>query len=278
MVKSQRRHRIANVASYVLLFAASIFVLTPLLWIALTSFKTMQNIAVYPPRWIPNPFTVENYFFPTLRMFRYLWNSLYVSVLTILATLSIGAHAGYAAARYRFPGRNAFLFMILSTVMIPGIAVLVPYYLIAVKLGLLDTHVALIIVYTSWQVPAITWILRAFFETVPRELTEAAMVDGCSPWGAFYKVVLPSARPGLAASAILVFVYVWNEFLIAYTLTLSSEKRMLTTGLYSAITTLGINWGALTAGVTLSLVPVVLVFLFLQKHFIQGLTAGATKG
>ena len=124
----------------------------------------------------------------------------------------------------------------------------------------------------------IVWIIKAFFEGVPREMEEAALIDGCSRWQAFYRISLPLAQPGLAASAILVFVYVWNEFLISYALTISTDTRMVTTGIYFSLKNFGINWGALTAGVTISLVPIIVFFLLLEKRFVQGLTAGATMG
>jgi multiple sugar transport system permease protein len=127
-------------------------------------------------------------------------------------------------------------------------------------------------------VPTMMWFLKGFFEAVPRELDEAALIDGCSRWTAFYRVILPLAKPGLAAAGLLTFIFVWNDFLIAFTLTISNSRRMLAVGLYQYISQYGVDWANLMAAVILALVPVVVLFIVLQKHFISGLTAGATKG
>jgi len=205
-------------------------------------------------------------------------NRMILAGSTIAIVLVIGAHAGYAAARFSFRGKNALLFLLLATVMVPGIVTLIPVYLIAVRLGLHDTFIALILVFSAWQTPTVVWLLRAFFENIPRELDEVALIDGCSRLGAFYRIVLPLAQPGLAAAAILVFVWVWNEFIIALNLTASHARRPLTVGLYFFVGETGIQWGSMAAAAVLALVPAVVLFAALQRRFIEGLTAGATKG
>jgi ABC-type glycerol-3-phosphate transport system permease component len=205
-------------------------------------------------------------------------NAAVLAIGTSFLVLTVGIHAGYAAARFQFRGKNALLFVLLSTVMVPGIVTLIPLYFLAVKLGLHDTYTVLILAYASWQTPTVVWILRAFFENIPREIEESALIDGCSRLGAFYRIVLPLSQPGLASAAIIVSVWVWNEFIMALNLTSSDAIRPLTVGLFFFIGESGIEWGKMAAGASGALVPVIVLFLFLQRRFIQGLTAGASKG
>ncbi|MCI0528762.1 MAG: carbohydrate ABC transporter permease, partial [Nitrospira sp.] len=144
--------------------------------------------------------------------------------------------------------------------------------------GLLDTYWALILVYTAWQIPTVLWLMRGFFEAIPRELEEAALIDGCSRFQAFYRIIWPLTRPGLAAAAVIVFVNIWNEFIIALTLTTSDDKRLIPVGLYYYIGAYGIEWGKLMAAVCIALLPIIVLFVFLQRSFIKGLSSGSIKG
>lgn len=274
-------HRLLDrVATYGVLSVASLFAILPILWAVLTSIKEEGSILLFPPQWIPDPVTFENYSLVIRgsNMPRYFLNSLLVTLATILVSLIVSSHGGYAAARFSFRGKNSLLFLILLTVMIPGIAVLVPLYLLATRVGLHDTYWVLILVYSAWQVPMVLWLMRGFFETIPRELDEAALLDGCSRLQAFYQVIWPLTRPGLAAAAVVVFVNVWNEFILALTLTASDHMRLIPVGLYSYIGAYGIEWGKLMAAVSIALLPVIIVFLFLQRSFIRGLSSGSIKG
>jgi multiple sugar transport system permease protein len=272
--------RLRLVGRYALLLPASIFALTPIYWAMNTSLKLESRNIGYPPQWWPNPLTLEHYANVLMQssLPRNYLNSILLALGTIILVLCLGAHAGYAAARYEFRGKNALLFLLLATVMVPGIVTLIPVYLMAVQLGLHDTKLILVLVFAAWQTPTVVWLLRAFFENIPRELDEAALIDGCSRLGAFYRVVLPLAQPGLAAAAILVFVWVWNEFIIALNLTASDATRPLTVGLFFFVSESGIQWGKMAAAASAALVPVIVLFAVLQRRFIQGLTAGATKG
>jgi ABC-type glycerol-3-phosphate transport system permease component len=265
---------------YISLVAACVFAIFPILWAVLTAFKDQGNIVSYPPKWIPEPFVLDNY---TLVMYgsnmpRYFLNSLIVCAATVVFTLVVACHGGYSAARFNFPLKNFLLFVILATVMIPGIAVLVPLYMIATQVGLHDTYWSLILIYSAWQVPTVLWLMRGFFESIPRELEEAALIDGCGHLQAFYRIIAPLTQPGLAASAVIVFVYVWNEFIIALTMTASDDMRLIPVGLYYYISAFGVEWGKLMAAVSVALLPAVVLFIVLQRRFIQGLTSGATKG
>lgn len=271
---------IRAIAKYAVLLLASSFALGPIYWIVNTSLKLERNNVSFPPQWWPNPISLQQYInvFLQSTLPRNYFNAAVLAIGSSFLVLVVGIHAGYAAARFQFRGKNALLFVLLSTVMVPGIVTLIPLYLLAVKLGLHDTYTILILVYAAWQTPTVVWILRAFFENIPRELDESALIDGCSRLGAFYRIVLPLSQPGLAAAAILVSVWVWNEFIIALNLTASDASRPLTVGLFFFIGESGIEWGKMAAGASGALVPVIVLFLFLQRRFIQGLTAGATKG
>jgi len=276
--KSWRRI-IVDAAVYGCLVAACIVVLAPIFWAASTSFKMSAEIHG-TPHWIPNTVTFKNYLDSILdpKFLRYLGNSFIVFAGALVVSVGFAVHAAYVLARRRFAGKETMLFLIWATIMIPGVSIIVPLYLLAVDIGIYDTYAVLIIVYSAWLIPSVIWLLRSFVGSVPFELEEAAQVDGCSPVKTFYVVVLPLLRPGLGAAAVLVFVTVWNDFLIGFALTLGEERRMLQVGLHSFITEGGINWGPMMAATIGSLVPAALVFGFLQRAFVQGLTAGAVKG
>ena len=275
----KRPRGLAAVGTGIVLLLAMAFALLPILWGVLTALKPGGTAATVPPRWLPEPVTLQNFHEVLVgsNLKRYLWNSAVVAAGTILATLAVAAHAGYAAARFDFRGKRQILFLILATAMIPGICILVPVYLLVVKAHLHDTYAALVLVYTAWQVPTAVWIMRGFFETIQSELEEAALIDGCSRLTAFYRIILPLTQPGMAAVAILVFIYVWNDFLIAYVLTISDDMRLIQSGLYLYVTAFGIEWSKLMAAAILALLPPMAVFMALQSRFIQGLTKGAIK-
>ena len=269
-----------NIGTYLILILAIFFALAPIYWAINTSLKPEASIVTYPPQWIPQTPTLNNYYdvITTSSMLQNYLNSFLIVAGTIIVVIVLGAHAAYASARFNFRGKNTLLFILLATIMVPGIVTLIPLYLVAVQLGLHNTYITLILVFAAWQTPTIVWLLRSFFENIPRELEDAALIDGCTRMGAFYKIVLPLAQPGLIAGSIVVFVWVWNEFLIALNLTASNAVRPLTVGLYFYVGENGIQWGDLTAAACLALLPVICLFALLQRRFIQGLTSGATKG
>lgn len=270
----------ANAATYLVLILASAFVLVPLLWGLSTSLKEPSDVFASPPRWIPPTVDLTNYTkgLLTPKFLRYIGNSLLVVAGSLVVSVALAVHAAYAVSRFRFAAKEAMLFLVWSTVMIPGVSIIVPLYLLAVDIGIYDTLFVVILAYSAWLVPTLIWLLRGFIDTIPYELEESAFVDGCGRLKAFYVVVLPLLRPGLAAASVLVFVTIWNDFLLAFSLTLRDENRLLQVGLYSFVTELGIEWGPLMAATIGSTVPVVIAFALLQRSFIQGLTGGAVKG
>lgn len=280
-VKSRARAKrtLARAANYGLLVVACIVVLSPIMWAASTSLKTAQEIHGSPV-WIPKAVTFQNYVQSILhpKFIGYLFNSLLVFAGALIVSVGLAAHASYAVARRAFPGKSLLLFLVWATIMIPGVSIIVPVYLLTVDLGIYDTYFALIIVYSASLIPALIWLLRGFVLSLPVEVEEAAQVDGCSPLKIFYVIVLPLMRPGLGAAAVLVFVTIWNDFLIGFALTVGEERRMLQVGLHSFVTEGGINWGPMMAATVGSLVPAGLIFVLLQRAFVQGVTAGAVKG
>ena len=276
-----RRRRYAfRIVQHVVLIAASVLAMVPIFWGLVTSLKEDAKVFSYPPEWIPNPITFEHYHTVLFdsNLPRFFFNSAFVALVTIVVTVAVAAHAAYAAARLKYRGKAPLLFIVLATSMIPGISILTPLYLIAVKTGLHDTYVALILVYSAWQIPTAIWLLRGFIESVPAELEEAAMIDGCSRLQAFYRIVVPALQPGLAAAAIIVFVSVWNDFLICSALTISENMRLVQVGLFRYIADVGVEWGRFLAYGMLALLPILVMFVTLQKRFISGLTMGAVKG
>lgn len=274
------RQRRSLVITYLICFPAVLFAVLPIYWLINTSLKTDDDMLAYPPTFVPPHPTTQHYedILFTSTIPQNTLNSLILVVATIALVLFLGVPAAYASVRFKFRGRQPMLFVMLATVMIPGVVTLVPQYFLVVRLGLHDTYAALVLIFAAWQLPTVVWIMRGFFENIPAEIDESALVDGCGRLTAFVRVVLPLAWPGIAASAILVFVWVWNEFIIALTLTASDSTRPLTVGLYFFVGESGIDWGRITAAAACALIPAVALFVVMQRRFVEGLTAGANKG
>ena len=205
-------------------------------------------------------------------------NSLIVSIGTSLLGLVIAIPAGYAFSRYKFTGRDVSMFAFLLVQMFPGIIILVPYFLVMKTLGLLNSHLGLILAYCVTALPLCVWMLKGFFDTVPRELEEAATLDGCNQFQVFTKVVLPLSMPAVAVTALFSFLAAWNEFLLALTFNTSNDMYTLPVGLASLISSTGQAWVDFAAASILVSLPVALLFLFFQKFLIEGLSAGGVKG
>jgi multiple sugar transport system permease protein len=269
-----------SLALIVAVALAILWALVPIAWGVVTSLKPALQILTNPPSWIPSPATLDHYrevlgqsLFPI-----YFRNSVIVTVVSVALSLALSVHAAYALARSEFRLKGALLVAILATAMIPGIAILVPLYNLSVRTGLYNSFAAMIIVYTAWSIPQLVWLLKGFFERVPVELEEAALVDGCSRPRAFYLIALPMARPGLLAGVVMAMMFVWNDFLIGFALAISEERRILPVGLFTFISNIGIDWGPLMAATVIALLPVMLAFFMMQRWLVQGLMAGAVKG
>jgi len=264
------------------LAALTLFAMLPFVWVFLASFKTRAELYATPIVYLPASLSVANYveaWTSKLTPFsRFFANSLWVSSVTMVATTLVSILAGYALARFRFAGRQTFLLIFLATQMFPAVLLIAPLLSQWYALGLVDTYQALIYSNFSFTVPFTVWMLVGYFESIPIELEESAMLDGCNRFGALCRVVLPLAAPGVAATAIFAFVASWSELLFAITFTSQTEMRTLSAGLLFMVGQYEIQWGQLSAGVIISTVPVAILFTYLQRHLIQGLSAGAVKG
>ncbi len=262
-----------------LLIVAVIFgvILFPPVVLFLTSIKTELDALSFPPKWIFKP-TLENYteIFEFSPFARYLLNSFIVASLNTGVVLVLGSFAAYSLARFRFKGADDIAFWILSVRMMPPVAAIIPIYIIMRNLRLLDTPWSLVITYLTFNLPFAVWMMRSFFREIPREIEESALVDGCSIFRSFRSIALPLVAPGLAATGILTFIFSWNEFLFALILT-GSKAVTLPVGITGYMKETGINWGYMTAGGALALIPVILFTILAQKHLVKGLTMGALK-
>lgn len=209
---------------------------------------------------------------------RQLFNSLAVSAVTAGLGVGVACTAGYAMSRWAFPGRDALMGGFLLTQMFPGVVMALPLYLLLDALGLLDAMAGLVLVYSTTTVPFATWNLKGYFDTVPRELEEAAMMDGASRWVTFTRVLLPLARPALVVTGLFAFMTAWNEFILAATLMADERAYTLPVVLNGYVGQYGAEWGRFAAGAIVVSVPVIALFFFLQKQLVEGLTAGSVKG
>ena len=270
----QKKHQ--SIGSHTTLLHFVVITLIPIVWIF--------DIAISPGNAlggeIGDSFSTEHFSKILEGDSFWIWfrNSLIVSIGTSLLGLVIAIPAGYAFSRYKFTGRDVSMFAFLLVQMFPGIIILVPYFLVMKTLGLLNSHLGLILAYCVTALPLCVWMLKGFFDTVPRELEEAATLDGCNQFQVFTKVVLPLSMPAVAVTALFSFLAAWNEFLLALTFNTSNDMYTLPVGLASLISSTGQAWGDFAAASILVSLPVALLFLFFQKFLIEGLSAGGVKG
>ena len=266
---------------YFLIAASVISVLFPVYWLVISAFKVEQDYLSYPPVLFPTRFTLDSFIeiFTRDDILQYFANTVIVAVVTTVVTIVVGSMAAYAVVRGPIGSRarNIFGMWFLIQKMYPAIATAIPIYLVMRSLHLMDTLLALIIMNTSFNLPLVIWLMMGFFEQVPYEMEESAMLDGCGFFGRFFRVVLPVTKPGLIASAILTFVAAWNEFLFAVILTIK-ESKTLPVVIAGFITDRGLDWGPMAATSLVTLVPVVILVWIVQKDFVNGLAAGAVKG
>ena len=269
-----------------LVFVVMVF---PVYWMVSTAFKIGPDIFGYTPTWFPYHPTLANFGDAIHR--QYFWrdveNSLIVVGVVVSLSLALAFLAALAIAKFNFYGRRAFIVIIIAVQMVPLNALIIPLYVLMSHLGTVGgvRHVVginmlggVIVTYLTFVLPFTIWTLRGFIQGVPRDLEEAAMVDGTTRFGAFVRVLLPLVGPGLVATSIFAFIQAWNEYIIAYVFLSSPEKQTLTVWLASFTTNRGIAWGPLMAGATLTALPVVVFFLLVQRRIAFGLTAGAVRG
>jgi N,N'-diacetylchitobiose transport system permease protein len=260
--------------------AVAALMLFPIYWMVATAFKPGRDILTLTPKWFPAPFTLDNFQSAVSRPYFLddVKNSLVVVGAMLAISLSVAFLAAVAVARFGFKGRTAFLIMIIGVQMVPLNALIIPLYLMLDGVGQTDTLPGVIAVYLAVVLPFMVWTLRGFVANIPVELEEAAMIDGCTRLGAFFRITFPLVGPGLVATAVFGFIQAWNEYIIAYVLLSSPGNQTLTVWLASFTTNHGPEWGPLMAAATLTGLPVVAFFLIVQRYLAGGLTAGAVKG
>ena len=273
---------IFRVLRYVAVSAALLFAVAPVYWMLTISLKTEVDQFASPPPWFVFTPTLQHYHdaFVTRSFGQYLITSAIVAVASTACALVIGTLAAYALARFQLPGRlNHHLSLwILSTRMFPAIVTAVPLFLMMRDVRLLNTRASLTIVYTAFNLPFVVWMMRGFFADLPRDLEEAALVDGDSRLGALVRVVLPLVAPGLAATAVFCLIVSWNEFLFALVLTQTDAAMTLPVGIAGRVTQYEIKWGVMSAAATVAIVPILVFALALQRYLVRGLSLGAVKG
>jgi len=277
-MKKTKRKVVFDVFFYLLVLLMAAAIIFPILWTAETSIKGKQSIFAGTPQWwafpIENnyyrPFVIEGYT-------RMLWNSLSMALGCVILTVPLAFLAAYAFSRYKIFGSPTMYFWSLTCRMGPEAAFIIPYYLMMNRLGLYDNTLGLILCYSLFNLPLAIWLMKSGLDVVPREMDEAALVDGCSISKLLRYVVLPMATPSIAAASILVFIFSWNEYLFASVLT-GLRARTITVGLLGFITTVGIRWGEMAAVSMVALIPTLVTVAVLQKYIVSGLTLGAVKG
>lgn len=279
---SRRMRRITGrILFYFVLFVVSIPTFFVFYWMVLTSLKTGVQASAFPPQFIFQP-TLDNYQDVLFRQnvlsknpfSSFIVNSLLVGLGATGLGLLLGLPAAYSVARFR---QNTLALIVLTTRMMPGIGYLIPWYIMFSRLQLLDTHLALILSHLILTLPITMWIMIPYFEDLPRELDEAAMIDGSSRFGTFLRIALPLTRPGIVAAAILSLIFSWNNFTFALVLA-GGKTRTVPVAVFSFMTFEGVNWGGVAAAATLITLPVIALALIVQRHIVRGLTFGAVKG
>ncbi len=283
LVARKRSNRLPGLVYHLGSGSLALIFLFPLVWTVISSFKPAAEGNVFPPTLWPSHISAENY--RTLLGFgdglwRYVGNSVAVAGITVVGAVLLSLLAGYGFSRFQFPGKNVVFVLILATLMIPFQSILTPLFLILRAFHLGDTLLGLALVYITFQLPFSVFMMRNAFDAVPREIEEAALIDGCSSTGLLWRVMLPLVLPGVVTVSLFAFFASWNEFLAALIFMSSSEHYTLPvmlinvqSGLYGTI-----DWGAVQAGVTITMLPCIVLFLLLQRYYVGGLTAGAVKG
>jgi len=270
-----RAWRVAAIATLIVVL---ILALTPYVWVVLTSIKTRVDALADAPVWLFQP-TFAHYpeVFINKEYLPLVWNSLVVAVMTTFLSLLIGVPAAYVFARHDFKGKEDLFFFFLTTRMAPPISIVVPMFILFTYVGLIDTRTSLILAHSTFNLSLVVWMMRGFFADIPREIDEAAMMDGHTRMAMFLRVLVPLAAPGMAATAVLSFILSWNEFLYALIL-VAFESRTLIVGIPGLATPQGTLWGQMAAVSVVGTVPIIIFATLVQKHLVRGLTFGAVKG
>ncbi|MGJ4860294.1 carbohydrate ABC transporter permease [Labrys sp. La1] len=280
-MKGERREKWGDVATYILAVLIAAFFLTPLLWLLSLALRSRQEVFLGAARFIPKRPTLANFAQvlsdPTFLV--YLWNGLKLSALGGLGCLAVSAPAAYAFSRFWFAGRSALMMAILAFQMVSPLVILVPLYRYMSDLGLLNSHFGVIMVYIAVGIPMCTWLLKSAIDAIPRELEEAAAIDGCSRFGIFWRITLPLITPGIASAFILIMILNWSQFLIPFLLLNKDPQLPISVAIFNfAGTSNASTTQVLAAACLVAVVPAIIAFVALQRMVVGALTAGAVKG
>lgn len=273
----KRLHR--SYLIYGLMCGFSLLFLFPCIYGVLVSFKLNRDIFVWPPSILPPVWSLQGYvkILSQAKYLRYFFNTFLISTVTSIICVALGALGGYGMSRFRIPAKGILMLGIISLMMFPGPILMIPYFRLSKALNLYNTYLILIIIDSSFVLPEAIWLLKTFFDSIPTALEEAALIDGCSRLKALVFVIAPLARAGLIAIAAYAFLKTWNEFMFALILTQGPEKTPISVGLAGFFTAYNVSWNAIMAITALSIIPLGIIFVFLQRHVITGISGGAIK-
>lgn len=280
------KKRLSKIATWIATFLMMIVMGVPGLWVVLSAFRPNREIMAKPAIWIPENPTFANFASifgfgdaqVAIPVLSYFTNSMIIATTSTVIALAIGMSGGYAFARFRFRFKNSLFLGLMLSRAVPGIALSLPVFMIWSKLGLIDAKLGMIIVYVALNVPFTIWLIDGFFRQIPKEMNEAAQVDGCTRWQAFWKIEFPLARSGIAAAGVFAFLTSWNEYALASQLTRSTDSKTLPVGLMDFTAQFTIDWAGMCAMAVIIIVPALILTFLVQKHLIAGLTFGGVKG
>ncbi len=275
MKKSKRR----LVIVYAGLFIFYAFLLLPIVWLVLSSFRNTDSIQSGRLLPYPSELTVTNYVeaFRIANLTTFLVNSFIIAITVMLLVVFIASLGAYALSRFRLRGRNIFMMLALTPQFFPYVLILIPFYVLMSNIGLVDSHLGLILTHTSITLPFALWMLTGYFAAIPRDLDQAALIDGCSRLGVLFRIIYPIAIPGMVVAGFFAFVVSWGDYLFVSILSQSPETQTLPIGLQTFMSSLQVRWGLITAGTVIAIVPTIVFFAIVQRRLVAGLTAGAVK-
>lgn len=267
-------------------FIAMLILVVPGAWVVLTAFRPNIEVLARPAVWIPQQLTLKNFLgiFGLLNtqqglpVSNYFVNSLVISITSTVIAIALGMMGGYAFARFRFRGKATLFLGFMLSRTVPGVALSLPLFIIWARLGIIDTSFGLIVVYLAINIPFTIWLTDGFFRQIPVDLSEAAQIDGCTRWQAFWKVEFPLAKSGLASAAIFAFLTSWNEYALASQLTRTTASKTMPVGLMDFTAQFTVDWTGMSAMAVLIIIPALVLTFVVQKHLIAGLTFGGVKG
>jgi multiple sugar transport system permease protein len=265
--------------SLAILIIVCIYNLIPFVWMFMSSFKSDVEIQKYPPTWWPEKPTLSAYheIWTEGNFIAYFMNSTTVAITTTICSTLVGLLAGYGFSRFGFRGRGVLLTLFLASQMLPGVLLVGPYFKVLTFSHLYDTRAGLIIALTTIILPFSTWMLKGYIDSIPKELDEAALIDGCSRWTGLFKVVLPSIGPGIVTTMVYAFLLAWGDLLWALCLTTTDSMYTIPVGLARLVGEFRVQWAQIMAGSSMALIPPVLLYAFLTRLLVRGLTAGSVK-